>query len=365
MSAQSVHPSGQIRSVQALRALAALFVVVFHSTVLLHDKFAPHFVPWQNGNAGVDLFFVISGFIMVISSRRLRAQADGWRRFLEFRLIRVVPMYWLVTLLKLAAVALVPALALHTRPTLWNGCAAFLFFPARDAAGMIRPPLDVGWTLSYEMLFYMVFAGALYLRVAPLRILVPVMLSLSLLSLALPANGPAFFTLASPLVLEFVFGAALGQAFINGSLSRAAASPWTLAIAAVGVAGLAFLPLGGIWLRVAFWGSAATAALGGAILAERWLDPFLPRWLERLGEASYALYLTHGFVLPIAAILVAHTGLTGGTRCGVLIVVCVVLSVITAMVTYRCIEAPLTVALRRIAADRRPASSLAAPQSAI
>jgi exopolysaccharide production protein ExoZ len=65
-SADPMRPaSGQICSVQSLRAIAALFVVIFHSTVLWHDKFTPSIVPWTNGNSGVDLFFVISGFIMV------------------------------------------------------------------------------------------------------------------------------------------------------------------------------------------------------------------------------------------------------------------------------------------------------------
>jgi len=53
--------SEQLRSVQCLRAIAALFVVGFHSTLLLHDNFTPALKPWGNGNSGVDLFFVISG----------------------------------------------------------------------------------------------------------------------------------------------------------------------------------------------------------------------------------------------------------------------------------------------------------------
>ena len=112
--------SEQLRSVQCLRAIAALFVVGFHGTLLLHDNFGSNLKPWDNGNSGVDLFFVISGFIMIVSSRRLLGQADGWRRFIALRLVRIVPMYWLTTIAKLLSIAAVPEIARHTSLTTWN-----------------------------------------------------------------------------------------------------------------------------------------------------------------------------------------------------------------------------------------------------
>jgi exopolysaccharide production protein ExoZ len=354
---------GQIRSVQSLRAIASLFVVLFHSTVLWHDRFAPGVVPWENGNSGVDLFFVISGFIMVVSSRRLLGQVNGWRQFMVLRLIRITPMYWLATAAKLAAIVAVPALALHTHPTEWNTVASFLFLPARDAVGAIRPVLDAGWTLSFEMLFYLVFASALFLGIAPLRVVGPAMAVLAILSVARATNGPAITTLASPIVLEFVFGALIGQAFIDGSLSRLS-SPWMIALSVAGLLCLTFVPADGVWYRMAIWGLAAAAALAGCVLAERWLDPLLPRLFERIGEASYSLYLTHGFVLPVAGLVIAKTGLAGNTLGAVLIVSCLLASIIIGMVVYRFIEAPITAWLRGLAGDRRR-TNLAAPQTAI
>jgi len=190
-------PGGQIQSIQALRAIAALFVVGFHSTVLWHDKFNQNVTPWKNGNSGVDLFFVISGFIMVLSSRKLLGRADAWRRFMTLRLVRIVPLYWLATAAKLAAITALPALALHTNPTAWNTVASFLFVPSRDAIGVIRPVIDVGWTLSYEMLFYIVFAAALFLFVEPLLIVAPAMLVLALMSFVRTTDALAIDTLAS------------------------------------------------------------------------------------------------------------------------------------------------------------------------
>jgi len=359
------HPiSGQIRSVQALRAIAALFVVAFHATVLWHDKFAPGVMPWANGNAGVDLFFVISGFIMVLSSRRLLGEVNGWRHFMMLRLIRVAPMYWFATLAKLVAVVALPALALHTQPTAWNVAASFLFIPSRDAAGAIRPVLDVGWTLSFEMMFYIAFAGALFLRIAPLRVVAPAMGMLTILSLARTPNGAAITTLASPIVLEFVFGALVGQAFVNRSLARFS-SPWMIALGAAGVLCLAFAPADGIWHRTIIWGLGAAAALTGCVLAERWLDPILPSIFERIGEASYSLYLTHGFILPVVGVLVARCRLTGDALGAALVVLSLVLSTLLALVVYRYVEVPMTAWLRGRAGDDQRRASSAAPQTAI
>src|SRR5262245_51871513 len=103
----------QLKTVQALRALAALFVVGYHCTLLLHETFYPGFTPWDNGNSGVDLFFVISGFIMIVSSQSLAREADGWRRFISLRIVRIVPLYWLTTLAKLALIVAIPEFARH------------------------------------------------------------------------------------------------------------------------------------------------------------------------------------------------------------------------------------------------------------
>lgn len=300
---------------------------------------------------------------MVISSRRLLEKSDGWWQFMELRLIRITPMYWLVTVAKLVAITAVPAMALHTHPTEWNTISAFLFIPARDAVGVIRPPLDVGWTLSFEMLFYLVFASALFLRIAPLRIIAPVMVMLAVLALTRSNNGPAITMLANPIVLEFVFGAAIGKMYIERSLSLFS-SPWIIMLSVAGLFVLVFIPANGNWHRAFIWGFAAAAALTGGVLAEKWLDPLLPRFLERIGEASYSLYLTHGFVLPVVGLVIARTGLTGDMLGAALIITCVIISTISALIIYRFVEVPITTWLRKLVGDRRRAS-LAAPQTAI
>jgi peptidoglycan/LPS O-acetylase OafA/YrhL len=338
-------------------------VVGFHATVLWHDRAASAVTPWENGNAGVDLFFVISGFIMVLSSRRLTGRVDGWRRFISLRLVRIVPMYWLATVAKLVAITAAPDMALHVRPTPWNIMASLLFLPSHNALGIISPVLVVGWTLSFEMLFYAVFAAALACMLEPVLVVAPAMAALALLSIVRGSDWPALTVLANPLVLEFTFGMVLAHAFVSKRLQTSRPSLFLL-MGALGLLALALIPTSGNWMRVAVWGTAASVALAGGLATERWLGPYLPRWLVAIGEASYSLYLTHGFVLPVIGALVARAHLSTAAFGIVLIPTCLIGSTIAALVVYRYVEFPITEWLRQKTGDRQ-AVSLAAPATPI
>jgi peptidoglycan/LPS O-acetylase OafA/YrhL len=331
--------------------LAALFVVGFHATLLLHDNFTPTSWIWDNGNAGVDLFFVISGFIMVVSSRRLVGQADGWRRFISARLVRIVPMYWLATTAKLLSIAAVPEMARHTSLTVWNTIASYLFLPSFDGAGIIKPVLPVGWTLSYEMLFYGVFAAALFLARDPLVVVLPALAVLTLISLVIPPDWPAITSLASPFLLEFLFGVLIGRAFLAKWLQKVPAA-WAVAAGAAGLVGLAILPVDGPWERVALWGAAASLAVLGGVICEGWLGRRLPDLLIWIGEASYSMYLTHVFILPVVGVALAKSGMTGAALAVTLVSSCVVLSIVTSLIAYSWVEAPMTKSLRRLVQER-------------
>jgi peptidoglycan/LPS O-acetylase OafA/YrhL len=241
----------KLHSLQAIRAIAAWLVVIDHVLLELsgnRPEAALTHVGWTLGSLGVDAFFVISGFIMVHigwhSFGRPAAAAD----FLRRRLTRIAPLYWLATL---AALAYHRVSATHGAHAGWSDVAhSFAFIPYVNEEGAWSPILPQGWTLSYEMMFYGIFALGLFL---PRRAALP---AIGVALAALVILGPlqrneTVAYLASPIVLWFVLG--MGLAVL-----------WR-------------------WRRLREPGWLARAA--------QLLEPF--------GDASYSTYLAHGFVLTM------------------------------------------------------------------
>jgi exopolysaccharide production protein ExoZ len=218
--------------------------------------------------------------------------------------------------------------------------------------------LPVGWTLCFEMFFYILFAGALFFAVDALATVGSLMVLLSLVSIVAQPDWPAITSLASPFLLEFVFGMIIGRAFLAKRF-EGWPSVWAMSTGIAGLIGLAVLPADGAWQRAAFWGTAGSAALCGALMAERWLGRRLPKLLIDTGEASYSLYLTHGFVLPAIGVAVGKSGLTGPALGVVLIGCCVVLSVVASLVAFTAVEAPVMKSLRGLVDGRRRVGALA------
>lgn len=279
-----------------LRGVAALGVAVFHASqwtgLNLHT-----------GAAGVDLFFVISGFVMwlVTGGREASPGVFLWRR-----VRRVAPLYWLMTLTAVGVTAFSAYVRWDVRPTSSHILLSLAFIPHFNPAGLPFPVLAQGWTLTYEALFYGLFTLALFLP----RDRQFLALALALLAIYVIgyANPPFYMLIGNSLLLEFLLGMGLARAWRAKALP---AAPWGVAWMVLGVLGLAAsFPIGGDdpgnW-RAVVWGLPATAIVGGALAIERagrW--PRMP-WLERLGDASYALYLSHR--LSITAAMTALAGL--------------------------------------------------------
>jgi peptidoglycan/LPS O-acetylase OafA/YrhL len=335
-------------SIQALRAVAALLVVLYHAFELWGlrvDPAAPG-VKWTNGAAGVDIFFAISGFVMVISSRRLVEKPDAWLVFLWHRVIRIVPLYWLLTTLKILGVVLLPGIVLRTSHDFYSVAASYLFLPVVDTAGHFRPVLPVGWTLTYEFLFYLFFAAALAIRIDVLRILVPGLGLIAAVALFRTETWPDWTILFNTIVLEFVFGVVLAQWTLRGfRLAPAFATALVLG----GFVTILVLPMGPENLRLLSWGLPAFAIVAGAVSLEPLVAPALPRWLLALGDASYSIYLSHGFVLPALMLLIDRFVSPGLSAQAITIILCLVVSSIAGWVVYLVVENPTLQFLRRYA----------------
>jgi len=330
-------------TVQALRAIAALMVVAYHA----FDMWALRVKPgdyWTNGAAGVDIFFVISGFVMVVSAQRLVGQPSSWSIFMRHRIVRIVPLYWLLSTLKLILVVFFAGLALRSSLNADYILRSYLFFPVVDTAGHFRPLLPVGWTLTYEFMFYLLFALALALRVEVLRVVIPAFALIGGLALLRGGDWPEWTILFSTIVFEFLFGVVLAKLILRGwSMSPVVAGGAIV----LGFALLLTVPEGSENLRVIAWGIPALAIVAGAVSLESQLGRWLPGWLLKLGDASYSIYLVHGFVLPILGISVAALHWSGYLAQGTTVLICLIAGALAGWLTYVGVERPTLLWMKR------------------
>jgi exopolysaccharide production protein ExoZ len=354
-----------IPSIQILRALAALAVIYTHIRYDFSVKFGIADFPSRIGllEIGVDVFFVISGFVMVYASERLFERRGGTREFVARRILRIVPLYWATSLAALAYILmrqrandLVPNTVFYN----WTA-ASFLFLPYARTNGELSPLNGVGWTLNYEMFFYAVFAGTLCLSrrgaVAAITVLFVAFVLVGLRFGPLP-NPFAFW--CDPLILEFVFGMLIAAALRDGLRL-----PSWLAFGVIVVAVAAFLLEEHFALatsRVLNWGLPSALIVAGLTLntgsAGDQRSGLFARAFGFLGEASYAIYLVHPFALTAPRLLhfgLAGDGVTRPSQPWLYASLQFVAAVAAGAVIHVGVERPLTRALRRAwKSARRP-----------
>ena len=334
----------QFPLVQALRAIAAFSVALTH---ILYDALgmAPGAVPVQRAYgampwvAGVDIFFVISGFVIVHASRPLFGAKGAAGHFAMRRLARIVPPYWLMTTLFLGVMLLLPGSINGDAGGLGYIVKSYLFIPCARPDGLVQPVLGLGWTLNYEMFFYLAFVFFLFFRQVIAVILATILLTAFVLAgRAGLLHGVVLQTWSDPIVLEFCAGMLL--ALLPGKFTLHAAIRVAIVVGA-----LILLYLQPGWNRLAAYGIPAAALVFAAIIGKP--APGMPRveiWLIRLGDASYALYLVHPFVMRAVALLWLHLHKPGGVYA--YIAICLALAQIAALAIHKFFERPVTRWLR-------------------
>lgn len=285
---------------------------------------------------GVDIFFVISGFIMYVAAR-----SESPAAFIWLRIVRVVPLYWLVT---------VGFIFLFYKERLFHISMAeakhlvlsLLFVPhySFSKPDQIWPFLIPGWTLNYEMFFYCLFCAALFLG-RPLLMTTVFIASLVCVGLVFDFSGNAILlTYTNPILVEFIAGVWVGRLYVLGRLNERMAVLFPL-----GFVGLMSLPLilpGGqeIWFRVACGVSIVIGAVS--------ISHAMPRLdvLTKIGDASYSIYLTHTIVgLVLSRKLFISIPIHGWAQFVGYVISSLFLSVFTGYLIYRYVEKPL---LRRL-----------------
>lgn len=305
------HGEKRLLAVQALRTIAATMIVVLHAeeiVALYAESHSQSFVPLRAFplGTGVDLFFVISGFVIAYASKSLFGVPGARWEFLRRRLIRIVPLYW--TALTLRLLVLVAGVHLGTKmfPDAMAIATSYLFIPY-DTLGygpdFPFPILDLGWSLNYEMFFYLLFACFIGLR---RNIAVPAVVTFLVVGIVLATFFPPE-TLAvrfwlRPIALEFACGTLIALSFLHGVVLP---NRIRVALLALGL-GIWFFPLSWLtdtslpglysWPRLAIWGAGAIMIVAAAALGS---TPFKSAWsraIAALGDSSYALYLMHPYV---------------------------------------------------------------------
>jgi len=335
---------------------------------------------WRAGWSGVDIFFVISGFVMAISSRTLLQRANGWKIFITRRLIRIVPLYWVATTLKLAAIIALPALALDSPLDLWNTIASYLFIPTFDDKSLLAAPLlKVGWTLNYEMFFYAIFTLALFLGKSPLKFTAAIFAIAVAINLFSTPSVPYAYGFLEPILMEFVMGMLVAKLCIrvnnmNANVSAGLSSDLhtgthrgatnfidtllqyisTTKVGAI-IGALALVisftimfncaeqPM---WWRWAYWGLPSMIIVTVVALAEPALRKVMPKILATLGDSSYSLYLFYTFTVPLFGTLMIKLKIMQPTLA---LAACIVLSPLVCLAVYAWFELPMTTQLKKLA----------------
>ncbi|MCZ0734870.1 acyltransferase family protein [Phreatobacter sp. AB_2022a] len=338
--------SDEVLSIQYLRGLAAFSVLATHT--LQWPLLAPNMGLLKTGRFGVEIFFVVSGFIITLVAGDGRFDPKD---FLLRRIFRIVPAYWIATFLVLALALIMPQQFRNTVPTLEGLFKSLLFIPSIDPKA---PLLLLGWTLDYEAFFYVAFAALFFLS-SGIRTLVLCLAFAALVGIGQFAQEPgflqSFYTSAS--LVGFCAGMLVAQAYRHGLIDwlAARANAALLAVAAMLVTLFYVVPwphagVMSLWLHLLMAAAAVSIVLVGLSVERAGLLPRIGL-LRYFGDASYSVYLFHLF--PIGAIWALARGFVPIDQTlyyllasFVAIVACTVFS----LISYHLIERPFLIRSR-------------------
>lgn len=304
-------------SIELLRFLAAIIVVCSHIPTMINI-----------GYVGVDIFFVISGFVMMLSTEK---SVD---KFFLKRIIRIVPTYYLLTLGVFSVALVMPNLLNNTTANTTHLVKSLLFIPFDKNGIGHYPILFVGWTLNFEMYFYLMFALALKVSKKYRAELTTILISMIYLATQNCSSLP-LTAYASSLVFEFILGMMTFTILIKKDAFKTIFLLFMLLVSLVYTNNL------GDFYKMRL-GSAVFVMMSVYFLRNR---P-LAKCTATLGGYSYALYLTHPYVIQFLDKILhlfsqEHAYQIFGTLLGI------ALANLVALLIYKYMEIPATTSLRK------------------
>ncbi len=338
----------KLSGIEAARGIAATMVVFYHAA--RHLKADYGVMPWdgiaQFGHAGVDFFFVLSGFIIFFVHQQDLGHPSRLFAYFERRFTRIYPLFW---------VSLIVGVAL----TLLSSTQKFPGFGAILQHSTLLPfggEVGVAWTLQHEILFYLIFAFAMINRRVGITVFAAWLgfIIATWVTGYAPTNSPALARLASTFNLEFFFGMLAAYIVKNHVVSQ---KYLILAFGIAGFSGFALAENIGAFngyapsAQVAYGVSSMLIVIG---IASANLNGFLaaPKFLTQLGTASYSIYLLHLPCIGVIYKLLAVTGLLSHLPLGLLYILLSASAIAACSVISRLIEYPLMDLVRKLISGR-------------
>jgi exopolysaccharide production protein ExoZ len=326
--------------------MAALMVVYFHSILQLRNFGVTVTILPVAGETGVDIFFVLSGFLMWTTTVGKKVSAAS---FILKRLLRIVPLYWMLTIIAGVAAVIAPHLLRNTVYETSHFISSLAFFPqlnpayinSADETLRITPLLVPGWTLNYEMFFYLIFAIALFFTQSlRLFIIAFLMAAVALFSLISDSTIPALVFYSNIIISEFLMG--IGVAIIVKRLWLVKVR-WALLTIFIATAMIFLGNYKGLELnRAIIAGIPAAFIIYSLCCIEILTKPKKLTYMHLIGDASYSIYLTHVFTLVICRIIFQHFYKTHNFKIELIFVaLCLISSLITGVTVYFLYEKPV------------------------